>query len=283
MIEFAFAKTLAGSDGEFELDVKGRIGFGERVSLFGKSGVGKSTILRVLAGLSGIDQGRVVVDGEVWNDGVLILPPQKRKIGFVFQDYALFPNLNVMQNIAYSKNANPKRVNQLIEMMGLGGIAMHKPAKLSGGQSQRVALARALASEPKILLLDEPFSALDDEIKNHLICEVNLLQKEFGFVMIVVSHSISEVYRLSDKVMCLENGRIAKITTPKHRFLHNNICLDGEVLAIEYFSITAQIQVLVGSEVLSFVCNRGELENVQEGSKVRMTFKAFSPMLEKLD
>lgn len=282
MIELDFCKSLNGANGEFVLEVRENITLGSRVAFFGKSGVGKSTILKVLAGLEEIESGKIIVGGEVWNDKGFSLPPQKRNIGFVFQDYSLFPNLSVFENIAYSKRASKERVRQLIEMMELGALCEFKPSKLSGGQSQRVALARALASNPQILLLDEPFSALDSAIKNKILSEILFLQKELGFTLILVSHDIGEVYRLSEEVLLMSEGKILSRSSPKGAFGKSNIQLIAQVLEIKKNDLVCEVCVLVGGEVLSFVAHSSELEGIEVGESVKMVLKSFSPMIRKI-
>lgn len=282
MIELDFCKSLNGANGEFVLEVRENITLGSRVAFFGKSGVGKSTILKILAGLEEIESGKIIVGGEVWNDKGFCLPPQQRNIGFVFQDYSLFPNLSVFENIAYSKRANKERVRQLIEMMELGALCEFKPSKLSGGQSQRVALARALASDPQILLLDEPFSALDSAIKGKILSEILFLQKELGFTLILVSHDIGEVYRLSEEVLLMSEGKILSRSSPKGAFGKSNIQLIAQVLEIKKNDLVCEVCVLVGGEVLSFVAYSSELEGIEVGESVEIVLKSFSPMIRKI-
>lgn len=282
MIELDFCKSLNGANGEFVLEVRENIALGSRVAFFGKSGAGKSTILKVLAGLEEIESGKIIVGGEVWNDKGFSLSPQKRNIGFVFQDYSLFPNLSVFENIAYSKRASKERVKRLIEMMELGALCEFKPSKLSGGQSQRVALARALASNPQILLLDEPFSALDSAIKGKILSEILFLQKELGFTLILVSHDIGEVYRLSEEVLLMSEGKILSRSSPKGAFGKSNIQLIAQVLEIKKNDLVCEVCVLVGGEVLSFVAHSSELEGIEVGESVEIVLKSFSPMIRKI-
>lgn len=282
MIELDFCKTLNGSKGEFTLEIKEKIVFGSKVAFFGKSGVGKSTILKILAGLESIDRGKIIVNDEVWNNHSFALPPQKRNIGFVFQDYCLFPNLNVLENITYGKNATLAKAKELVEMMELEALCSYKVSNLSGGQAQRVALARALANSPKILLLDESFSALDSVIKNKLISEVLHLQKELNFTLILVSHDIAEVYRLSDEVIVLNEGKVLSRSSPKGVFAKSNIQLIAQVLEIKQNDLVCEVCVLVGGEVLSFVANPKELEGIEVGESVEIVLKSFSPMIRKI-
>lgn len=162
-IQIRFSKKLLGGTGEFRLNIDKNIDFGAFIALFGKSGAGKTSILRILSGLDNADEGYIRVGDDVWLDTKKdFLPPQKRQIGFVFQNYALFPHLNVYENICFGlKNKNDKIfADELLALMDLYCLKNTKISQLSGGQSQRVALARAIVRRPKILLLDEPFSAL---------------------------------------------------------------------------------------------------------------------------
>lgn len=279
MIALDFSKTLQGAQGEFILQIQEEIKRGERVGIFGASGAGKSTILKILAGLLQPDCGEIRVEGEVWNSFEVFLPPQKRNIGFVFQDYALFPHLNVAKNIAFGKNVSRSKVVELLEMMELKNIAHHSIRQLSGGQAQRVAIARALARDPKILLLDEPFNALDAKIKNKLFDELNALQKTLGFVMILVSHQISEIYRLSDRILEINQGKIISNQTPKQTFLKNYLVLEVEVLSLKIGSFYAHVEVLLNDEVFSFVCHPKELNQIKIGDRIKMMIKSFSPII----
>ncbi|MCE3046582.1 ABC transporter ATP-binding protein [Helicobacter kayseriensis] len=279
MITFDFGKKLKGAQGEFELHFKGEISNQECIGIFGASGAGKSTILRIFAGLEKPDWGELCVDGEKWNAFNVFLPPQKREVGVVFQNYALFPHLNVGENVGFGKGVKKEEVRKLLEMMELDQIAQHPIHKLSGGQAQRVAIARALARQPKILLLDEPLSALDYKIKNKLIDELNSLQKELGFVMILVSHQISEIYRLSNRIFELDAGNIVGIKTPKENFEGANVALNVEVLSIEFLGICAQIKVLLNQRVFSFVCHPKELEGICIGDHIEIMLKSFSPLI----
>ncbi len=181
------------------------------LGILGKSGCGKSMTLRCLAGIQKPDSGRIVLDGEVLFDSAnkICLKPQKRKIGYLFQNYALFPNMTVRQNIAFA-GADTHTVTQLLERFYLEHVADLFPSVLSGGQQQRVAMARMLAAKPKVLLLDEPFSALDSFLKQEVEKEVQSVLTSYGGVAIVVSHNKGELYRLTQKCMVMEQGGIVE-------------------------------------------------------------------------
>ncbi len=216
--------------GSFHLRVKFEAG-DEVLALLGASGCGKSMTLKCIAGIVKPDRGRIVVDDEVLFDSEknINLSPQVRHTGLMFQNYALFPNMNVLENIRAGTRRERKtesnatreaRVKKVMETFGLLSLARHLPSQLSGGQQQRTALARILVSRPSILLLDEPFSALDSHLRFRLEQEVREVMEEFGKSVILVSHNRDEVYRLSDKIAVMDNGRIVTCGDKKDVF-HN--------------------------------------------------------------
>lgn len=190
---------------------------GEFVSLLGPSGCGKSTLLRCLAGLEQVNGGKIMLDGvDITN-----LAPQKRHIGMVFQQYSLFPNMTVVQNLSFGleilklpKDQIRTEVAKALELVGLTEKASAYPANLSGGQQQRVALARAIVSKPKVLLLDEPLSAIDAKLRKNLQIEIRKIQKELNITTIFVTHDQDEAMIMSDRVCLLNDGQIEQIGTP---------------------------------------------------------------------
>lgn len=194
---------------------------GELVTLLGPSGCGKSTLLRCIAGLTEIDEGRIWLDDQ----DIVNLPPRSREIGMVFQSYALFPNLTVRENIEYgmrmrgvAKEARRQRSGELLELIDLADKRDAYPAQLSGGQQQRVALARSLAVRPKVLLLDEPLSALDAKIRKNLRTEIREIQKQFNMTTIFVTHDQEEALTLSDRVCLMNQGNIVQQGTPEELY-----------------------------------------------------------------
>ena len=204
MIAIEVKKRLS----HFELDVSLQIEDGAFVGLMGESGSGKTTLLRIVAGLEEA-QGRIMVGDEVWLDGRRSLPPQRRSIGFVFQEYALFENMRVIDNLLYVRKDH-SFARRLLEMVHMEPFANLYPSQLSGGQKQRVALARALMRRPKLLLLDEPFSALDATMRSKLQNDVKRIHEEFGTTTIMVSHNRGEVERLAESVFVMEKGRVKR-------------------------------------------------------------------------
>jgi molybdate transport system ATP-binding protein len=288
VIEFNLAKKLDSASGPLRLDAAAQISKGSFVTLFGPSGAGKTTILRMLAGLVQPERGRITVDGTVWFDAErrINLPPQQREIGFVFQDYALFPNLNVRENIAYAVPRNEGHwVDELLELTGLGKLRDRLPSTLSGGQRQRVALARAIARKPKLLLLDEPLSALDMSLRSQLQSELASLHRRFGLTTLMVSHELGEVFRLSEKVLMLEAGRIVKTGTPRDVFLQKRMAgrlnLHAQVLDIRCEDVVHIVTLLVGQDVIDVVASEDEVADLLRGDTVSVSARAINPYLSK--
>lgn len=209
--------------GNFNLDVAFETERGV-FAILGASGCGKSMTLKCIAGIETPDEGRIELNGRVLYDSAkkINLTPQKRRVGYMFQDYALFPNMTVEQNIKAGMRKHPEeeKVRSYINRFRLEGMEKHYPAQLSGGQKQRVAMARMIASEPDILLLDEPFSALDSYLKWELEQEMRDMLAEVQKPVLFVSHNRDEVYRLCSMVSCIDHGKMEVIEKTKE-FFHN--------------------------------------------------------------
>ncbi|MBP9489911.1 MAG: ATP-binding cassette domain-containing protein [Aliarcobacter sp.] len=287
MNELIVQKALRGATGTINLDVNTTLKKGDLTVLFGKSGAGKSTILKMIAGLMEPSNGRIIINDEIWFDKnkKINLTPQKRKVGFVFQDYALFPNMSVKENLEYALDDKKKKskVDEILEITELTALAKEKPQTLSGGQSQRVALARALVREPKILLLDEPLSALDFAMRTKLQDELIRIQQYFKLSTILVSHDISEVYKLANYVLELEEGQIKKQGTASEIFGGNSISgkfkFSGEIVDIQASDIVFVVSILVGQDVIKIVSSKDEVKNFRINQRVIVSSKAFNPLI----
>lgn len=196
---------------------------GEFVSLLGPSGCGKTTTLRTIAGFLKPLSGRVLIDGRDYTN----VPTHKRNIGVVFQNYALFPHMNVFENVAFGlkmrripRQEMERKVRRALEMVGLVGFEKRLPSELSGGQQQRVAIARAVVIEPDLLLMDEPLSNLDANLRMEMRSEIKQLQKNLGITTVYVTHDQSEAIALSDRVVVMNSGKIEQIGTPQEIFLN---------------------------------------------------------------
>ncbi|HMI50883.1 MAG TPA: ABC transporter ATP-binding protein [Candidatus Saccharimonadales bacterium] len=199
------------------------IASGEFLTLLGESGSGKTTLLRLIAGFE------PPTSGEIWMSQIRLdtLPAHERPVNTVFQQYALFPHLNVRENVAYGlrvkntpANEIPARVDQALGMVKMSEYAGSRPAKLSGGQQQRIALARALVNRPQLLLLDEPLSALDANLRKQMQSELKVLQREVGITFLFVTHDQEEAMALSDRVALLRNGALEQVGSPREMYMH---------------------------------------------------------------
>jgi len=287
MIDFALQKKLHTADGEMQLQVNVQIESGKFVSLYGSSGAGKTSVLRMLAGFMKPDGGHVMMNDAVWFDTQkhINIDPQQRKIGFVFQDYALFPNMNVRENIAYGlhKNSTPGFVSELLELTGLTMLASRKIQTLSGGQKQRVALARAIATKPLLLLLDEPLSAIDSVMRAQLQTTLLEVHKRFNLTTILVSHDMDEIIKLSDTIIHLEQGMIRQNTTPAQFFLNgsNAITLTGNIVSMEVSGTKNIAVILINNRMMKINLTEGNT-NVTIGEKVEIVYENDIPVIRKL-
>jgi iron(III) transport system ATP-binding protein len=193
---------------------------GEILALLGPSGCGKTTILRLIAGFDAPDSGRVAIRGRIVSGDGVFVPPEDRGVGFVFQDYALFPHLTVAENIAFGlfdweRAERQRRVRAVLDLVGLGAVSRRHPHELSGGQQQRVAVARALAPAPAVILLDEPFSNLDADLRAQMREDVERILRETSTTTIFVTHDQSEAFAIADRVGVLDRGSLQQLDTPE--------------------------------------------------------------------
>ena len=274
--------------GDFALDVDISVENGSFVTIFGRSGAGKTTLLKMIAGLLKPDEGFIEVGEKVWYDSSrgINLPPQKRKVGVVFQDYALFPNMTVEENILYGMERKDKDLlERLLYLTELEKLRDRKPSQLSGGQKQRVALARAVARKPDILLLDEPLSALDIDMRKRLQEELQKIHRTFSLTTFLISHDFSEVFRLSDRVFVMEKGRVIKEGKPDQVFIQERLSgkvkFSGEILQIKREDFVYIVSVLVGNNIIKVVADPDEVQDLSVGDRVVIASKAFNPIIEK--
>jgi len=254
--------------------------------LFGPSGAGKTTVLRCIAGLETMKDGRIVFDGQAWTN----IPPQQRPVGYVFQEYALFPHLDVESNIAYglkrlTSAERSKRIDDIVSTLQIQDLRRQRPAELSGGQQQRVALARALVREPKLLLLDEPFAALDIGTRDHVRTEVSRLLRSLRIPTIVVTHDWVDALALGDQMFVMSRGRVLQtgspqdvLTRPQHREVASAVGVetvasgrvksrDSGVVVLEVGS--AQLVAADREGADFYVCIRGEDVTLERGRAER--------------
>ncbi|GAB3342623.1 hypothetical protein GCM10027299_57600 [Larkinella ripae] len=244
MIQLRARTNLLFASGPAPLDVDISLATGSLTGLYGPSGSGKTSLLRILAGLMVPEEGLIRVEDRIWLDtGQRInLPTQRRKVGMVFQDSALFPNMSVRQNVEFAaENRRDPLIDELLERVGLTKLADRQPASLSGGQRQRVALVRALARRPQLLLLDEPFSALDRETRDQLLAELLSLHQRFGTTTVLVSHQQEEILRVADQLLELKQGKAFWVEIgPGQKTLPE---VTGQITAVQLESGQARIEI----------------------------------------
>lgn len=200
MIDINIEKKLKGYAGAGTLKVKHQFASGSITKIHGPSGAGKTTFLKIIAGLIPADAGRLIVNNTAWldTDGNINLSPQIRRVGFVFQDYALFPNMSVMQHLEFA-TTDKVWIDRLLHLGKLETLTTHKPHHLSGGQQQRLGILRALAIRPQVILMDEPFSALDRAMKSELICDLKSIFADLNATVLIVSHNPDELVGIANE------------------------------------------------------------------------------------
>jgi spermidine/putrescine transport system ATP-binding protein len=293
------------SFGDFKVlnDINLKINKGEFFSLLGPSGCGKTTLLRIIAGFEFPDTGSVCLEGA----DVLSLPPNHRQVNTVFQNYALFPHLSVFENVAFSlrlKNSSKadvnNRVNDYLRLVQLEGHAHKKPNQLSGGQKQRVAIARALINEPRVLLLDEPLSALDAKLRQHMLIELDQIHDKIGITFIYVTHDQQEALSVSDRIAVMNQGDVLQVGTPHEiyespgtnfvaRFIGETNLFDGTVASVSTVPATSPAASPSGEAVYLAELDLPDLERikvttvdkVEVGQKVSFTVRPEKVMISK--
>jgi len=253
-------------------DVSLTIAAGQVTCLLGPSGCGKSTTLRMIAGVETQDEGSIFVDGELICDPTFRLPPEQRSIGLMFQDFALFPHLTVGKNVAFGLRGSAaekrSRAVELLERVGLAHYIDHYPNHLSGGEQQRVALARAVAPRPKIMLMDEPFSGLDNRLRDGIRDDTLDLLKEEGTSVLLVTHEPDEAMRMADEVALMRNGKIVQKGAPYNVY---NAPADRD--AVAFFSDINVLRGKVQGALTDTPFGRFFAPGLPEGAEVEIVFR----------
>jgi len=289
MISIDVEKSIHTAEGDIRLNINTSVKQGELLAISGPSGTGKTTLLRMIAGLVNPDRGTIKVGSECWFDSekALNLPVQKRGVGLMFQDYALFPNMTIEQNLHYAqRQKNEKEASELLELFSLTELRKRKPQSLSGGQKQRVALARALACKPGLLLLDEPLSALDAEMRTTLQDHILNAHKWLGATTLIVSHDLNEVFRLASRAIYIRGGNIVKEGSPSEVF--DNIAAGGEQIAGRIVAIEPEGSLFIVSvmsqnnQLIKVPVFEDVIGDLAPGDEVTACTKALRPLVSKL-
>jgi|WetSurMetagenome_2_1015567.scaffolds.fasta_scaffold00061_46 molybdate transport system ATP-binding protein len=282
-------KRLRGAHGEIELRVGMEAGEGDCVALFGPSGAGKTTLLRMIAGLTRPDEGRIALGNTVWFDGSrgLSLPVQKRRVGMVFQDYALFPAMTVEQNVRYGLASRRDRAlaKSLLQTFGLWDLRHRLPGALSGGQRQRVAVARTLASRPRVLLLDEPLSALDPSMRASLQDALCAARRESPVLTLLVSHDCGEIFRMANRVLKIDHGEVVASGTPREVFGADGdgLRVTARVLDVRANGVVSVVTIAVGEEISRIALPADQAAGLAPGELAAVFVKSFNPVVRKME
>jgi molybdate transport system ATP-binding protein len=238
MIRLTLRKSLMGSEGSIDLLFDLSIAEQALVAIMGPSGAGKTSVLKMIAGLMRPETGEIMIGDACWysSQQKISRTPQERSIGFVFQDYALFPNMSVRQNLEYALEDKHQRsmITEVLQLMDMEKLQHQRPKSLSGGQQQRIALARAIVRRPRLLLLDEPFAALDREMREKLQQDLLRLHRHYGTTTLLISHDAGEVARMADEVIYLSQGKIIREGKPAEVLpVMETGKISGEVVSID--------------------------------------------------
>lgn len=267
MMQIQIKKKLGFEKHSFDLDVNLEIQKGELLGISGPSGSGKTTLLRIIAGLEKKVAGTISCNDQLWlhSEKKVFLPPQKRKAGLVFQDYVVFPNMTVRQNLQFAQDNKEEKayLDQIISVMQLEHILSQYPATLSGGQKQRVALARALVRKPAILLLDEPLSALDSDMRNQLQDFIMTIHQQFELSTLLVSHNHEEIVRMSDRILHLQKGKITGYSDSLPKKGISGIVTNIQVRQDAYLEISLQTEA---KQPVIILLPQQDYPNIKKGS-----------------
>ncbi len=281
MIKIALKKPLLAATGKMLLDIEMELNQGDFIAITGPSGSGKTTFLRLVAGLETANEGFIQFGDQIWLDSSnkQHLPTQKRNIGFVFQDYALFPNMSVRKNLefALTKGQEDHIIEELMDIMEIQLLAERRPGSLSGGQKQRVALARALVCQPAILLLDEPLSALDDNMRARLQDYILKVHHRYQLTTILVSHSTQEIAKMATRVLRLVDGKIVSEGSPKAVLNlpseNTETILNGTVVAVREEDNIYEIRFFSEGKMVTVALPKGRLFRLRQGDWIQIKYE----------
>lgn len=290
-LDLQLRHDLRTAAGLVTMEVALRLESNSITALTGPSGVGKTTLLRLIAGLVKPKSGCIAFGPEVWLDSEkkIFLTPKQRQAGLVFQDYALFPHLTVRQNLAFAlkKGEDQSRVDELLREVELTQLADRRPHQLSGGQQQRVALARALVPRPRLLLLDEPLSALDRAMRQRLQDYLLEIHRKYQLTILLVTHDLGEIFRLADRVVEMDEGKIVRKGTPGEVFTEafayaEGPALYGEVLSCKIENGLATVQAIIDQRIHRFRLPVDEAKDLSPGQSFLLRYSVDKPVVEMM-
>lgn len=288
MIKINVSKKLLMAHGPATLQIDTVIEGEGITALYGHSGAGKTSLLKIIAGLMQPEKGLIEVNGEVWlnTERKINRPVQQRNIGFVFQDAALFPNMTVEQNLLYAAGNNQHdktAIARLLQLVNMESLVHSRPAQLSGGQQQRVALVRALIRQPRVLLMDEPLSALDAGMRSQLRTAIQTMQQQFRPATLLVTHDITELHQLAGHVIHIDQGKIVNSGKPAAVLpaLSNNLQLTGTIVQIVPSGSQYEVTIQTGSECLVITATPAQISNLQPGDKIALHGQVVAPAIVK--
>ena len=276
-IRHAFGSLIAVDDLSLAIED------GEIVCVLGPSGCGKTTLLRIAAGLEALQQGRVLLNDEVVADAKVEIPPESRSVGLVFQDYALFPHLNVLDNVVFGLRNLPSRERRerglaALELVGMAGQRGVYPHTLSGGQQQRVALARALAPKPRVMLLDEPFSGLDAQLRHRVRDQTLHILKESGTASLVVTHDPEEAMFMADRIALMRDGRIEQLGPPSALYYR-----PANAFVAGFFGEINRLQAVTAGEQVETALGPLAADGLPDGTAVEVLIRPEAIKLAPLE
>lgn len=289
MIDISLEKDIPTATGNKKIQVELQLEKGKSACLYGASGTGKTTIFRILAGLEPAEAGHITINGTTWYNSAkkIQLKPQERNIGFMFQDYALFPHMTVQENLNYAlkKGRNRQIIEELLEIIELKNFKDRKPNTLSGGQQQRVALARSLVNKPELLLLDEPLAALDKGMRIKLQDYIINLQQNFGFSLLLITHNLGEIIKLTSQLYTLEEqfrGPFDPVTHFTGGTVSGKFQIEAELIEIRKEDILVLLSLLSGNKIIKVVIPPDEAKHLQIGDQLLVASKGFNPLIYKI-
>ncbi|MFK8012010.1 MAG: ABC transporter ATP-binding protein [Marinicellaceae bacterium] len=254
---------------------------GEIACVIGPSGCGKSALLRLIAGFESVNSGKIFINNKEVSSAEVNVNPQQRNVGMLFQDLALFPHMTVLENIKYGMNvSNPNRVNELLDLCRISDLSKRYPHELSGGQKQRVALARAMAPKPQIILLDEPFSSLDQDLKNELVHEVKSLLKKDNSTALWVTHSLEEACGVADQVGLILDGKLQQWSSPDKLINHPE-----NIPVINFTNQSSLLSGILNNQKIETAIGTFDLTNSDQfkgDSKIQIAINHDQILVEKI-